>query len=102
MRDGAEWLKCNGLLGEKIWLNTTDRKILLAGILGFGRRTFDYAEIRGVEFRRARNGASVIHLKTNDVRHPSYEMAFYFGFGFNTWKARLESELNLAPTVRVK
>jgi hypothetical protein len=88
--------KLGTLLLSSIALDTQNKRIRL------GSKEYDYGDIRGAEFypRTPR-----ILIKTNDPRRPTYSVNFVYAFpffSFEAWRARLESELDLSPTFRVK
>ena len=93
------------LVGAKIWLDTAQRKLRLAGFGGLGSREFNYDELRSVEFQKLNGGIlggfNQILIRTTDASHAFYRVKFRW-FGFDAWRARLESELNLLPAIRTR
>lgn len=97
--------RLNTVVGSKLWLNTTEKKLLLAGVGGLGRREFRYDEIRSADFRKLNGelvgGFAEISIRTTDTTHSFFNVRFRW-FGFDTWRTRLEAELNLLPAVRMR
>jgi len=80
----------------KIWLDTENRKILLAESFSRHEKIFDYNQIKTVRKGSARSSTnSALFITVLDIQKPNYQIEFLTEYLADEWFDRLSIVLEL-------